>query len=179
MLIRSFVVLVAVGVVASIPARTEEPDVKAMAKAKANEMRTAFVEGDIGKYVDLYHPKYVERSGGREKLIFTQELNAKWFQSQGTFKFTLGNPSEPIQAGKDLYVIIPFALDVSTPEGRRVFCKSGLVGVSSDNGKTWVFVDTCPGRDAVKQILPDLPDKLPIPKTLGSEWINQSRERQE
>ena len=66
-------------------------------------------------------------------------------------------------AGDDLYIVVPFLLEMKAPGG-KLLQKSFVIGVSSDQGKTWTFVNGDQEMKKIKQVLPDLPDKLKLPE---------------
>ncbi len=75
----------------------------------------------------------------------------------------VGDPTDPVPVGKELYIVVPFTFEIVTPTN-RVAVKSSLLGISGDGGKTWTFVDAQAGRESIKKSFPELPDKLEFPK---------------
>jgi hypothetical protein len=73
------------------------------------------------------------------------------------------DPADIVEQGPDLYVVVPFALEMKAPGG-KVTSPGFVVGVSSDRGKSWAFVNNPKDPAALKQILPDLPDRLKLPE---------------
>ncbi|MBP3957537.1 hypothetical protein J8F10_20000 [Gemmata sp. G18] len=146
-------------------APADDAEIKKTAKAKAEETQNALLKGDYDKLVDLTHPKIVEEMGGRKKMIEGITASVKDMKSKGfTFKsVSVGDSSDSVKTGKELYIIVPFALQMAAPSG-RLHTKGALVGVSSDGGKTWAFADATPGREALKKLLPGLPEAIVFPK---------------
>jgi hypothetical protein len=158
--------IVGLGLLCCVPvAFADEADVKKAAKSQANEIQSALVKGEFGKVADRTHPKAVEALGGKEKMVVFLTEGIKEMKKAGIeFKATkMLDPSDPVKVGKELYILVPFTLEL-TISGKRFQSKGALVGVSSDGGKMWVFLDATPGRDKLKDLLPDLPDSLMIPK---------------
>jgi hypothetical protein len=147
------------------PVNRENAEIKKTAKAQAEVIQTALIQGDFGKVADLTHPKIVEAGGGKDRMVAMMAAGTKEMKEQGIeFKaMTVLEPSEPVPAGKELYIVVPFILEMSG-SGQRFQTKAAIVGISGDGGKTWSFVDTTPGRDALKKVFPNLPDSLDIPK---------------
>lgn len=143
----------------------DDAEIKKVAKAKAEECQTAFIKGDFEKFADLSHPLVVSAGGGRKKMIEGMAAEIKKMKADGTeFKAVkVSDPTDPVPAGKVLYICVPFTFELATKDN-RVAIKSALLGVSDDGGKTWTFVDTLPGRASIKKSFPDLPDKLVFPK---------------
>jgi hypothetical protein len=165
MIIRFSIACLALTSGIALGARAEDIDVKKVAKAKAEEVQTALVKGEFEKLVDLTHPKAVELLGGKEKMVakMTKEIKEMETKGFGFKSVKISDPSDPVQMGKQLYLLVPFSLELKAPNA-RIITKSSLVGVSEDGGKTWVFVDITPGRDKIKEVLPNLPDSLVFPK---------------
>jgi hypothetical protein len=162
---RRFLACLALVFGASVPVAADDAEIKKVAKAKANECQNALLKGDYDKFVDLTHPKVVEGNGGRKKMTDTMMAGVKELKEKGiTFKsVTVHDPSDPIAGEKAMYIVIPTTLEMTVPGG-RLTGKRAVLGISNDSGKTWVFVDTTPGRESLKKVFTDLPDKLPIPK---------------
>lgn len=160
-------VVAVAGVVAgwAVAARADDADVKKVAKAKAEELQTAFVKGDHDKLIGLMPPRVIQAAGGKKKLAAIVAAEAKATQAQkATYKLIeVSDPSDPIRAGNELYLLVPFKLEVTIP-GQRVRVDSALLGVSEDGGKSWGFVDVAPGRDKLLKVLPGIPEGLRIPK---------------
>ena len=146
-------------------ASADDADIKKVAKAKAQEAQNSLVNGELGPLIALTHPKLVEAMGGKEKMAAQVTDLLKSMKNKGAaFKsVTILDPGELIRSGDDLYLTVPLTLEMTVPGG-RVKSPGMLIGVSGDKGKTWVFVDAAPGRDRVKQILPDLPPAITFPK---------------
>jgi len=147
------------------PVGADDAEIKKTAKAKATECQNAFVKGDYETFADLTHPKAIEDSGGRKKMVEGLAAEIKSLKAMGTeFKAVkMAEASDPVAAGKVLYICVPFTMEMSTPNG-LVGVKSSLLGISTDKGKTWLFVDAIAGRESLKKSFPDLPAALVIPK---------------
>jgi hypothetical protein len=158
----------------TLPVYADDAEMKKTAKAKAIECQEALIKGNYEAFVDLTHPKVVEGVGGREKMIEKMSTGMKAMKAKGLeFKSAkFSDPSDPVAVGKDLYITVPFTLEVAIP-GARGTSNNALVGISSDGGKTWMFIDTGPGRDTLKKLFPDLPDKLPIPKKEPPKFVKE------
>lgn len=132
--------------------------------ARAKELETALAQKDYGKVVDLTYPKVVEYAGGREKLLnaMTQEL--KTMEAEGV-EIVSSNASAPSQFLHDagaIYAVVPITSKFKARDG--LFQLEGsLIGISTDSGQTWTFVDAT-GKDQteLKKVLPNL-DKLKLP----------------
>lgn len=165
MSVRRIVACLTLVVCASVPVAADDAEIKKTVKAKAEECQTALVKGDYEKFTDLSHPVVISAGGGRKKMIEVMTAEMKKLKEAGTeFKAVkMGEASDPVKGDKDLYICIPFTFEMLTPNG-KVAVQSSLLGISSDSGKTWVFVDAIAGRASLKKSFPDLPEKLVIPK---------------
>lgn len=165
MIVRSLLCCVAVLLAAAAGAVADDAEIKKTAKARAQEAQNALVKGELGPLVALTHPKLVEAMGGKDKMAAQVADVLKAMKNKGAeFKsVTILEPGELIRTGNELYLAVPLTLEMTLPGG-RVKSQGMLIGVSGDNGKTWVFVDAAPGRDRIKQVLPDLPDAIVFPK---------------
>ena len=76
---------------------------------------------------------------------------------------TAGAPTQIIQVSGSVYAVVPTTLKVKAQDG--VFqTESSMVGISSDGGATWTFIDAGgKDRSQLKSLLPDAADKLNLP----------------
>jgi hypothetical protein len=148
----------------SCAARARDP--AAAAQKQATEMYQAFLRGDLDKFVDFTHPKIVELSGGREKMLagikkFFVDSKAHGLSVRSA---TVSAARQVARSGaKGVQAILPSELVFTTPEG-ELRQPSFLLGLSTDDGKTWKFVDTARvGGDAVRKMFPECSPSLEIP----------------
>ena len=163
---QRLIACVALVLSASWSVAADDAEVQKAAKQQAEACQKAFVAKDFDKLVASMPPAMVEALGGRDKAVAAAKEGVKSIEDKGfAFKSsTVGEPAAPITAGKNLYTVVPITLEMSTPTGAKLKAKGGLVGISSDNGKTWKFADSKPGREVLKKFLPDLPEELTLPK---------------
>jgi hypothetical protein len=150
----------------------EEPDRVRSVKKSAQELGAAITDGDYGKFVDCIYPKVVEAAGGREKMIKLTEDEIKDMKKQGVelISCAFGDPGEFHVEGNNTFVVVPEVLKMKHPKGKFIV-KSYLLGVSSDSGKTWKFVDGAGLDDKIAGVLPKLPAKLKLPEKQKPEQI--------
>lgn len=100
-------------------------------------------------------------------------------KAQGT-RFKSANAGEPVQivrAGQDLLTIVPVKQVMIVPEG-ELHISSHLLGVSSDNGKSWTFVDTAKlTPENVRSVLPHFNPELKLPPKQRPTLVQTKRER--
>jgi hypothetical protein len=142
----------------------EDAAIQKSAKARAEVVQSTLVKGDLATVADHTHPKLIEELGGREKMLAVakQGLDAMKARGIDLKAVKILDPSRPVKAGKNTYIHVPMELEMND-SGKSLRERGGFLGITSDGGKTWVFLDTAPGRAALKKLVPDLPDSLHIP----------------
>lgn len=158
--------LALLAVLALVPVvEADDAGTKKVIKGLVEKMQTATIKEDYAVVVDLTHPKALEQLGGKEKALDTIKNGMKALKEGGLTIKSLksGEPATPVPGGKELYTVVPTTLELTTPDG-KVTSNGFVVGASADGGKTWTFVDGSPGPDAIRKLLPDLPEKLVLPK---------------
>lgn len=138
------------------------------AQRKANEVAQATVKGDFEKITDYTYPKVIDDMGGREKMIAAMRTGLKDMNTRGIIFLSakVDDAAPVVPGGDDIYTIVPFTLEIKVPNG-RLTTKSFFLGISSDKGKTWTFVDgsgISNDRLKAKTLLPNLPTKLKLPQ---------------
>jgi hypothetical protein len=78
--------------------------------------------------------------------------------------YNVGDPGEFMSEGNNTFVIVPTVLELTFTGGKAIG-KSYLLGISSDEGKTWKFGDGAglAKKESRDRILPKLPAKLKLP----------------
>lgn len=142
-----------------------DDELRTVVKAIVEEMNHALIEEDFSKVADFTHPNVHKLMGGREKMIAQLKSGNMDMKLQGYVirSVTVDEPSEPVSAGSDLFIVVPFLLEMKA-RGGRIFQKSSVIGVSSDQGKSWVFVNGDLDIKTVKKALPNLPDQVTLPE---------------
>ncbi len=132
---------------------------------QAKELIDALLRKDLDRFLDLTHPKVVELGGGREKMLATMKKELEQTEAEGVtvLSSAIGTPTQIIQDAGSIYAVIPNTLKVKAQAG-TFQTESTLIGVSTDNGANWTFVDAS-GKDdgELKKILPGVADKLTVP----------------
>ena len=115
--------------------------------------------------VDLTYSKVIEAAGGRNKMVSALTKGMKEMEAEGVvvLSSTAGAPTQIVHASGSIYAVVPTTLKVKAQDG--VFqTESSMIGISSDDGATWTFIDAG-GKDQneLKKLLPDAPNKLNLP----------------
>jgi hypothetical protein len=132
--------------------------------AQAKQLEDALARKDYGKVIDLTYPKVIEVAGGREKMLAETARQVQLFEDEGVviLSSTYGAPSQFVSDASGIYAVIPVMSKVKATDG--IFQTEGcLIGVSTDGGQNWTFVDAS-GKDQkeLKKILPNL-DRFNLP----------------
>jgi hypothetical protein len=133
--------------------------------AQAQEVNDAFRRRDFARMVDLTYPKVIEAAGGRDKMIAALDKGLKEMEAEGVvvLSSTAAAPKQIVHVSGWIYAVVPTALKVKAQDG--IFqTDSSMIGLSSDNGASWTFIDAG-GKDhtQLKSLLPAPADKLELP----------------
>ena len=133
--------------------------------AQAQEVNDAFRRRDFARMVDLTYAKVIEAAGGRDKMVAALTKGMKEMEAEGVvvLSSTAGAPTQIVHSSGSIYAVLPTTLKVKAQDG--VFqTESSMIGISSDGGATWTFIDAG-GKDQnqLKNLLPDAASKLNLP----------------
>jgi hypothetical protein len=109
-----------------------------LVKQKAGTLGKAMVTRNYAVVIDMTYPKIVEMMGGRETAIDILKSVEK--MGVAILGVRMGVPSDFQNGGADLYTVIPTEIEAKVPSGRMTG-KFFMLGISSDQGKTWFFVE--------------------------------------
>lgn len=146
----------------SPPATTENyPNLETQAK----EVSDALARKDYARFMDLTYGKVIELLGGREKMIATMSQQLKEMEAEGVTlqSSTSGAPTQYVHDAGSIYAVLPMTLKIKARNG--IFqAESSMIGVSSDGGANWTFIDAS-GKDQneLKTLLPNVADRLNLP----------------
>ena len=129
----------------------------------------ATLKEDYSTVLDHTYPKFLEAHGGKDSVLKAIRESFNKMKEQGMeltiLNITIGEPGNETKIGAIVYSIVPENL-VLKINGKKYSATSSLIGVSSDDGKSWTFIDTGGGLTEAEAILPDI-DKLSIPARTG------------
>ena len=138
-----------------------------------NAMYEAFRKGHLEEFVSYTYPALVEQMGGKEEMIADLKKGRADMADNG-FRFVSGTVAPPIQivqAGSQLHAVLPLRQILAAPRG-ELHVAGHLLGVSSDGGKTWTFIDTVEMTpDNVRQVLPDFNPELELPPKTEPQFV--------
>jgi hypothetical protein len=144
---------------------TQAQGIPSTIKAQGMDMAKALVKKDYTTFAKYMHPKVVEMAGGSAKLLQQMDtLNAMAAKFGAEIKkITIGNPAKIIKYKKELQTTIPQITEMTSSFG-SLSMETTLVAISSDEGKTWKFVDTTVTNvSQLKKAMPELSPDLVIP----------------
>jgi hypothetical protein len=140
----------------------------ALIQAEASRMAQGFVKGDLEAVANGTHPALLELMGGREGFLRFLRTGLAQMRAQGSgfLSVEIGTPGPVLRASGELFVLVP-ETQVLERGAERFRLRSHLVGHSTDDGRSWRFVDTggqAYDRDKLLRVLPRLPAELSIPR---------------
>ncbi|TFF30429.1 hypothetical protein [Mucilaginibacter psychrotolerans] len=156
-----------------LPFSTLHAQDTAVVKHQANLIAQATFKGDYETVIAYTHFRLVAMSGGKEKLrqLITERMKELKDQGITGFSGTIGTPGKFYLAGNELHCLLPEDIILTTSVGRYL-SRSYLLGVSSDKGKNWTFLDVgSMSADILHQLLPNFNDDLKIPPPVKPEFL--------
>jgi hypothetical protein len=151
-------------------------DHKAKIKQTAQLLLAATLKEDYSTTLDYTYPKFLQLHGGKDSVLNTikeglrkmEEQNMKLVIESGHF----GEPSDEVKVDSLIYCVIPEKLRIKI-NGSTYITTSSLIGISSDNGNSWTFLEGA-SRLGLKSLLPGI-DKLNIPDDTGPTLIKDDK----
>jgi hypothetical protein len=132
--------------------------------AQLHEMRGYFLSEDLDSYCNYVYPKVIEIMGGKANLIKATRGMLHNMKKDGftITNLSFKNPSAFLKKGDELQCTVTQIIVMDTPEG-KIESEYTLIGISTDNGKKWKFIDTS-GKDkaTMQNYFPNLHDELVI-----------------
>ncbi len=132
-------------------------------KIQANEVGKATLNKDYEKVLDYTHPKVLEMSGGREKMLAGMKQNPEQVMPEGfeLLSVEIDDASQIEKIDNQIFAIVPMNMTIKSPDG-KFLGESYLVGVS-DNGENWKFISGV-GKEGIKILFPKAADVLKFPE---------------
>lgn len=162
-----FIVLpltIALLVNANLSAQEDDATTVKLIKEKAQAMLTATLNGDYETVVKSTYEPALQTLGGREGALKTIKEQMDQMKASGMkiTKCKLEAPQKIHRTADMEFVIVPTTTEIDIPNA-TVDAKSYLLGISSDQGKSWKFVDGA-GLASKPKWLPQLPEGFELPK---------------
>jgi hypothetical protein len=143
------------------------------AQREATRMYQAFIARDLKTFAGFTYPRIVEMAGGRDKMITLVEKGLTHMKDTGlAFKnVVVARPTQIVFDGKETQAILPMKVVMSAPTG-EIHTESHLLGVSSDGGKSWTFIDGAKlTNESARKILPSFNPELSLPTTPQPKFV--------
>lgn len=134
-------------------------------RAQAEEVGKATVAEDFEKLADLTHPQIAQMFGGKEKMVEYLKKGSAQMKSSGfeLENIEIGEIQPPVNIGAEIFAIVPMKMTLKLPEG-KFLGESSMVGISSDKGANWKFINAVSQEKFDKQF-PKAAGKIIIPPT--------------
>jgi hypothetical protein len=132
---------------------------------QANQMASLYKLGDYINYVKYIHPVIVQATGGEAKMIDLLNAQNAQLKNKGVVinSITFNSPSEIVKSKTELQCTISQHTELKPAKG-RVITYTTLIAISTDNGKSWKFIDTSKMDIAtVRKLYPNLSSKITLP----------------
>lgn len=145
--------------------RAQAPHAADSLETQANRMVKGLLTGDYTTFIHYIHPKVIQISGGPDVLRQGIQQMTRQFSAAGlSFELIkIDSVSAIVKADLTYQATVRQHTTMKTQEGRMV-ATTTLIGMSSDNGLHWRFVDTNnKTMEQVRQLLPNVSEKLTIP----------------
>jgi hypothetical protein len=128
---------------------------------QAKEIGDALVQKDFQRFTALTYPKLIEMAGGKEKFMraLVEETNKEAAQGLQVLSSIPTDVTQFLKVSGSLYAVMPTTLRMKM-RGDLFESYGCLLGISSDQGKHWTFMD--PGSGGLKDLLPSVADKLSL-----------------
>lgn len=144
----------------------EEPPEIATARSIAELIGNATVQGDCDTIIEHTFDGIIQELGGRDEAIKVTQAALKQMKTQGVTltSFELGSPGDLKREGDYTFVVVPTTIRLGNQSG-EIVGEGFLLGISSDAGKTWKFVDGNGMTEDIRaRVLPKLPANLELPE---------------
>jgi hypothetical protein len=136
-----------------------------LAHEQAQQCANAFLKGDYHTFARMTYPTLAEKVGGVDALATLLRSKVREWKDKKIVlrKAQTDPPTQIVPGGSDLFTVVPYTLGL-TAAGMKMNQKTYLIGVSSDRGRTWKFIEAGDSREKLLTFVPHLPDTLTIPE---------------
>lgn len=140
---------------------------------QARALGDATVAKNFEKVADFTHPTIVEKAGGRDRIV---ELSRRGFEQMETgvgiklVGFRVGAMEQEAKVGNEIFVLLLTTVVMEASDGR--FESDGsMVGMSSDNGVNWKFVNGF-NQPQFEALFPELKGRIKVKETGTPRRVN-------
>lgn len=136
------------------------------AEQQASAMAAAYAKGDYLTMARFTHKKVVDMLGGPQKMATALHDKMAELSSKGVTLISVetGPVMQMVQTPAGGQCIIPQDVRMAA-DGKKVYSRTHLLGISTDKGKTWTFLDANGQTPAMLHgLIPDLRKEIVIPE---------------
>lgn len=133
-----------------------------------------FVAGEDAAIVDCMPPEGLRASGGRAAVLKELESGKAEMAKHGVRieGSEIDAPHDFVAVDDHVFAIVPQRTTIKVPEG-HLLQRGYLLGVSTDGGDTWRFLDGAGlSRDRLKKLFTHFPDSFPLPEIQEPELVH-------
>jgi len=137
------------------------------AHQQANKMAEFIVKRNADSLISLNYPRLIQLSGGKDKIIEYMRKIWKKYDDDGVkiLSIQVDNPPKMVYY-HGLYQCTISQTMVMQKGDKKVEVKSAMIGLSTDNGNKWYFLDvTSQKLSNIKATLPEISNELEIPES--------------
>lgn len=148
------------------PVLFAQDSVKKVAKQQAQAMVTAYAKADYLTMARYTNKKVLSMLGGPQKMAAALKLKMDELDKKGVelTSADVGEVMQLVSTPTEMYCIIPQYIRMHTTES-KLYSRSHLLGISTDKGKTWTFLDANGQTpEMIKGIIPELSKEIIIPE---------------
>jgi hypothetical protein len=132
-------------------------------REQAERFGAALKTEDWSAFVNLTYAPHVAKLGGKSKAVAALRANAKKERFR-VERLAVKQPDRLIVAAGDALAILPVELELRVGD-TRLAGSSFFLGISSDQGRTWSFLDGYGlDRQTVKSVIPHFPPGVDLPE---------------
>ena len=142
-----------------------ESEVRPQVLIDAEKMAKAFLKRDYVTYAEYTYAGLLEKAGGKEIFIQRIEESIKTTESQGSHhdSVIISDPSKSVMCDGQLQCLLRQETVISNTGHDTLRDITYLIGISSDNGKSWTFLNGARRMiQEVKKQFPNICDSLPL-----------------
>ncbi|PZR25913.1 MAG: hypothetical protein DI535_16535 [Citrobacter freundii] len=128
-------------------------------------LANAMMKGDYETLAKTTYPSLLAKAGGPAKAVAKIKAEMEEMLTEGISFDSVytGTPVSFVTAGPEIHTLIPQTI-LLTVKGRKLKSDSFMIGITSDKGNTWYFIDVSSNdEESIRQILPHYNPALKIP----------------
>lgn len=131
----------------------------------ARSMGKHLIKDEIDPFLNYMYPEALKRLNKDDvRKLLVATIKGREEYGIKLVDITFGEPSKIVRSGNELQCTLSQSLE-SLHGDATVFDDSMIVGISSDEGKTWTFIDLATnGLEKLRRQYPNLSSELAVPE---------------